>query len=109
MKKNIILLMAALMILSVPAFSADASSTDAVLTNPISSFFSKLWKFNDDINAKIDAQQAKNAEQQRKYEQKKAEREQKIKEEQQKRQEIYEANQKRLEEKREQLRILLEE
>lgn len=104
MKKNIVLLMAALMILSVPAFSAESATT-----NPISSFFSKLWKFNDDVNAKIDAQQAKNAEQQRKYEQKKAEREQKIKEEQQKRQEIYEANQKKLEEKREQLRILLEE
>ena len=61
------------------------------------------------VNDKIDEQQAKNEELQKKYEEKKAEREQKIQEEQQKRQEIYEANQKKLEEKREQLRILLEE
>ena len=99
MKKIPVVLLAVIM-LAAPAFAAD---------NPITSFFDKLWKFNDDVMAKVDDIQAKNEAQQRKYEAKKAEREQKILEEQRKRQGIYQANQKRLEEKKEQLRILLEE
>lgn len=103
MKKYITSLMA-IIIFTVPAFAASNTSS-----NPVSSFFSKLWKVNDDVNTKIDEIQAKNAEQQQKFEAKKNEREQKILEDQKQRQEIYEANQKRLEEKKEQLRILLEE
>ena len=105
MKKYFTVLIAIAALTAVLSTPAMAEET----TNPVSSFFSKLWKFNDDVNAKIDDIQAKNEAQQKKFEAKQAERERKILEEQKKRQELYEANQKRLEEKKEQLRILLEE
>lgn len=105
MKKYVMFIITAAMLIAPFANLAAAEETK----NPISSFFSKLWKFNDDVNAKIDEIQAKNESQQREFEAKKAERERKILEEQKQRQEIYEAHQKRLEEKKEQLRILLEE
>ena len=100
MKKILIVLTAIIMLSYLPCSAAE---------NPVSSFFARLWKVNNDIDAKIDAQQKKMDEQQRKYEEKLRARDEKILKQQQERQEIYEAHQKRLEEKRELLRQLLEE
>ena len=69
----------------------------------------KLDQTSNDIDAKIKEQEQKAQEQQKKYEAEKAARDAKILEQQKARQEAYNAAQKRLEEKREQLRILLEE
>ena len=100
MKKILTVFTAITLLSSLPCMAAE---------NSISSFFFCLWKFNRDVDAKIDAQQKKMDEQQRKFEEKLKERDQKILEQQKERQELYEAHQKRLEEKRELLRQLLEE
>ena len=72
-------------------------------------FGQKIDKTSNDIDAKILEQEKKALEQQKKYEAEKAARDAKILEQQKARQEAYNAAQKRLEEKREQLRLLLEE
>ena len=99
MKKNI-LTVCLIVSLGVPAFAGD---------NAFNSFFESWWSFNKSVDTKIALLQKKNEKQQQKFEAKKKEREQKILEQQKKRQEVYDANQKRLEEKREQLKKLLEE
>lgn len=100
MKKFLTMLTALFVFAAVPVYAAN---------NPITSFFERFYTFNSDVNTKVALLQKRNAEQQKKYEAKKAEQEKKILEQQRKRQEVYAANQKRLEQKREQLRKLLEE
>lgn len=78
-------------------------------TNPVSSFFDKLWQKSEDVNAKIDAQQEKFEKQQKKFEDQRKARDEKILEQQKARKEAYEAQQKRLEQKKQQLKQLLEE
>lgn len=109
----------ALMVLSI-ATAVYAAETNTTTTTTPSSFLSKytqkmrevgqkLDQTSNDIDAKILEQQQKAQEQQKKYEEEKAARDAKILEQQKARQEAYDAAQKRLEEKREQLRLLLEE
>lgn len=102
MKKILTVLTALLVFAAVPVSAVEA-------VNPVTSFFDKLWKFNDDVDARIDAQQKKLDEQQRKYEEQIKARDLKIQEQQRARKEAYEAQQKRLELKRQQLKQLLEE
>lgn len=107
----------ALMIMSVASavYAADTESTQTPFsffskyTQKMREFGQKVDKTSNDIDAKILEQQKKALEQQKKYEAEKAARDAKILEKQKARQEAYNATQKRLEEKREQLRILLEE
>lgn len=108
MKKVLLLLV--LILFSGAAFAADTETSPASkYTQGLRNISQKLNKASDDIDAQIAAQQKKAEEQQQKYEAEKAARDAKILEQQKQRKEAYEAAQKRLEEKREQLRILLEE
>lgn len=114
MKKILLALMVLFMAGSV--YAADNTNVTNTPTGFLSKYTQKirevgqkLNKTSDDIDAKILEQQQKAIEQQKKYEKEKAERDAKILEKQKARQEAYNATQKRLEQKREQLRLLLEE
>lgn len=112
MKKIIVTFI--LLIFVSPAFAKDVeskmpSSFLTKYTQKLRAFGQKVDKTSDEIDAKILEQEKKALEQQKKYEAEKAIRDAKILEQQKARQEAYNATQKRLQEKREQLRILLEE
>ena len=107
----------ALMVMSIASavYASDAETTQSSFnflskyTQKMREFGQKVDKTSNDIDAKILEQQQKAQEQQKKYEAEKAARDAKILEKQKARQEAYNATQKRLEQKREQLRLLLEE
>ncbi len=113
MKK--ILLAFVVMSIASAVYASDTESTQSPFsflskyTQKMREFGQKIDKTSNDIDAKILEQQQKAQEQQKKYEAEKAARDAKILEKQKARQEAYNATQKRLEQKREQLRILLED
>lgn len=115
MRKILLALMVMSIATSVYAIEATAEAPKTVsgffakYTQKMREFGQKVDKTSNDIDAKIQQQEQKALEQQKKYEAEKAAREAKILEQQKARQEAYNAAQKRLEKKREQLRILLEE
>ena len=115
MKKMLLALMVMSIATSVYAADATAEAPKTVsgffakYTQKMREFGQKVDKASNDIDAKILEQEQKALEQQKKYEAEKAARDAKILEQQKARQEAYNAAQKRLEQKREQLRILLEE
>lgn len=114
MKKILLALMVTTLATSV--YAADEVKTTTTPSSFLSKYTQKmrevgqkLDKTSNDIDAKILEHQQKVQEQQKKYEEEKAARDAKILEQQKAREEAYNAAQKRLEEKREQLRLLLEE